>query len=87
MEREVNMARANNSPTNLGKPDLTPTEMGDLLELFDEFRRLPPEQLNLEPRTVDRIIKSSITIQMPEESIRLRKARNEQEAFLKDILE
>lgn len=46
MEREVNMARANNSPTNLGKPDLTSTEMGDLLELFDEFRRLPPVSKN-----------------------------------------
>ncbi len=40
------MARANNSPTNLGKPDLTATEMGDLLELFDEFRRLPPVSKN-----------------------------------------
>lgn len=47
---------------------------------------MPPENLNLDDRTINRIIKSSITIQMPEESIRLRKARNEQEAFLKDIL-
>ncbi len=47
---------------------------------------MPPEKLNLEARTIDRIIKSSITIQMPEEDIRLKKARKEQEIFLKDIL-
>lgn len=47
---------------------------------------LPPEKLNLENRTIDRIIKSSIVIQMPEESIRLRKAKNEQEYFLKEVL-
>lgn len=47
---------------------------------------MAPENLNLDDRTINRIIKSSITIQMPEESIRLRKARNEQEAFLKDII-
>lgn len=47
---------------------------------------MPPEKLNLEDRTIDRIIKSSIVIQLPEESIRLKKARNEQEYFLKEIL-
>lgn len=47
---------------------------------------IAPENLNLDDRTINRIIKSSITIQMPEESIRLKKARNEQEAFLKDII-
>lgn len=47
---------------------------------------MPPEKLNLEPRTIDRIIKSCITIQMPEESIRLQKARDEQDKFLKDII-
>lgn len=47
---------------------------------------MPPENLNLDDRTINRIIKSSITIQMPEESIRLKKAKGEQEAFLKDII-
>ena len=45
-----------------------------------------PEKLNLDDRIINRIIKSSITIQVPEESIRLKKARNEQAAFLKDII-
>lgn len=40
------MARANNSPTNLGKPDLTTTEMSDLLEVLDGFRQLPPVSKN-----------------------------------------
>ena len=48
---------------------------------------MAPENLNLDDRTINRIIKSSITIQMPEESIRLKKARDEQEKFLKDIIE
>lgn len=47
---------------------------------------LAPENLNLDDRTINRIIKSSITIQMPEESIRLQKARDEQDRFLKDII-
>lgn len=47
---------------------------------------MPPEKLNLEPRTIDRIIKSCVTIQLPEESIRLQKARNEQEKFLNDVV-
>lgn len=47
---------------------------------------MPPEKLNLENRTIDRIIKSSVVIQMPEESIRLKKAKNEQTMFLKDIV-
>lgn len=47
---------------------------------------VPPEKLNLENRTIDRIIKSSVVIQMPEESIRLKKAKDEQAMFLKDIV-
>lgn len=47
---------------------------------------MPPEKLNLEPRTIDRIIKSCVTIQLPEESIRLKKARDEQDKFLQDII-
>ena len=47
---------------------------------------MPPEKLNLEARTIDRIIKCSVTIQMPEEDIRVRKAKAEQEMFLRDIL-
>lgn len=47
---------------------------------------MPPEQLNLNDRTIDRIVKSSVTIQMPEEGIRLQKAKEEQEHFLRDIV-
>lgn len=47
---------------------------------------MPPENLNLDDRIINRIVKSSIVIQLPEESVRLQKARNEQEAFLKDII-
>lgn len=47
---------------------------------------MAPENLNLDDRIVNRIIKSCVVIQMPEESIRLKKARSEQEAFLKDII-
>lgn len=47
---------------------------------------MPPEQLNLNDRTIDRIVKSSIVLQMPEEQIRLQKAREDQEHFLKDIV-
>lgn len=47
---------------------------------------LPIEQLNVDDRTKDRIIKTAVNIQMPEESIRRMKARNEQDDFLKSIL-
>lgn len=47
---------------------------------------MAPENLNLDDRTINRIVKSSITIQMPEESIRLKKARDEQDKFLQDII-
>lgn len=47
---------------------------------------MPPEKLNLEDRAIDRIIKTCVVIQMPEESIRAKKAKNEQERFLKEIV-
>ncbi len=47
---------------------------------------MPPEQLNLEHRTIDRIIKSSVVIAMPEEGIRLAEAKSEQEQFLKEVV-
>lgn len=45
-----------------------------------------PEDLNLDDRIIDRIIKKSVVLQMPEESIRRREAKEEQDDFLKDIL-
>lgn len=45
-----------------------------------------PEDLNLDNRTIDRIMKKSIVLQMPEESIRRREAKEEQDRFLMDIL-
>jgi len=45
-----------------------------------------PEDLNLDDRTIDRIMKKSVVLQMPEESIRRREAKEEQDDFLKDIL-
>lgn len=47
---------------------------------------MPPEKLNLNPRTIDRIRKCSIVLQLPEELIRLRKAEEEQERFLHEVL-
>ena len=47
---------------------------------------IPPEKLALNDRTKDRIIKESVVIQMPEESIRRKKAASEQQAFLQSIL-
>lgn len=41
--------------------------------------------LNVDSRTKDRIVKSSIVIPMPEESIRQKKAKIEQERFLAEI--
>ncbi len=46
---------------------------------------MPPEKLNVDSRTVDRIQKMSIVLQMPEESIRLKKAQAEQNEFLRRI--
>ncbi len=45
-----------------------------------------PEDLNLDDRTIDRIMKKSVILQMPEESIRRREAKEEQDDFLKGIL-
>lgn len=45
-----------------------------------------PEDLNLDDRTIDRIMKKSVVLQMPEESIRSREAKEEQDSFLSDIL-
>lgn len=46
-----------------------------------------PEDLNLDDRTADRIIKKSVVLNMPEESIRRKEAEKEQEDFLKRILQ
>lgn len=45
-----------------------------------------PEDLNLDNRTVDRVMKKSVVLQMPEESIRRKEAKEEQDKFLSDIL-
>lgn len=47
---------------------------------------MPIEELNVDDRTKDRIIKTSVVLNMPEESIRRQKAKNEQDEFLKSIL-
>ena len=45
-----------------------------------------PEDLNLDSRTISRIMKGSVVLQMPEESIRGKEAKAEQDSFLRDIL-
>lgn len=45
-----------------------------------------PEDLNLDDRTINRIMKKSVVLQMPEESIRGKEAKGEQDNFLRDIL-
>lgn len=46
---------------------------------------LRPDALNVDDRTKDRIIKMSVVVQMPEESIRRKKAQEEQQKFLKAV--
>lgn len=46
----------------------------------------PPDQLKVSGRVIDRIIKGSIVLQLPEESIRRRNAQKEQEQFLNELL-
>lgn len=45
-----------------------------------------PEDLNLDDRIIGRIMKKSVVLQMPEESIRKKEAKEEQDSFLQDIL-
>lgn len=45
-----------------------------------------PEDLNFDDRTISRIMKNSVVLQMPEESIRGRVAKEEQDSFLRGIL-
>lgn len=47
---------------------------------------MPPEKLNVNERTIDRIMKSSVVIQMPEESIRRKQAKEEQDYFISRML-
>lgn len=47
---------------------------------------LPPEKLLISERVKDRIIKMSVVIQMPEESIRRKKAASEQIRFLESVM-
>jgi DNA replication protein DnaC len=56
-----------------------------LLTIFTA--NMPPEKLNLDQRTIDRVTKLSVVIQMPEESIRAKLAAREQEIFLREIFE
>lgn len=45
-----------------------------------------PENLNLDERTISRMIRKTIVLQMPEESIRNKESKKEQETFLQSIL-
>lgn len=47
---------------------------------------LPPERLSISERTSDRIIKTSVVIQMPEESVRRKMAAREQNRFLESVM-
>ena len=47
---------------------------------------MPVEKLNVDERTKSRIIACSVVFSMPEESIRRKKAKEEQDEFLKEIL-
>ena len=44
------------------------------------------DNLNVDARTRDRIVKVSVELQMPEESLRRKKAEMEQNEFLKEVL-
>ncbi len=47
---------------------------------------MPPEQLNVDNRIIDRILKMTVVLQMPEESVRLKKAKSEQNQFVEKML-
>ncbi len=47
---------------------------------------MPPESLNVDCRTIDRIRKAAVVLQMPEESIRLKRAKEEQSMFVEKML-
>ena len=44
------------------------------------------DNLNVDARTRDRIVKASVELQMPEESLRRKKAEMEQQQFLREVL-
>ena len=44
------------------------------------------DSLNVDSRTRDRIVKASVELQMPEESLRRKKAEMEQQQFLREVL-
>ena len=48
---------------------------------------IPVEDLKVSERIKNRIIKTAIAFQMPEESVRGKKAKKEQEDFIRSILE
>ena len=56
---------------------------GGLITIYTS--NMAPENLNVDDRTIDRIIKSSVVIQMPEESIRRKTAGEEQISLLRQI--
>lgn len=63
---------------------LVNTRMGDgLITIYTA--NMPPEKLKADDRTIDRIIKTSVVIQMPEESIRRKEADREQTELLRQI--
>lgn len=71
--QQQEMFRIINERTNAGKVTIFTSNMC-------------PEDLNVDGRTIDRIMKNSVVLQMPEESIRRKEAKEEQDSFLKDIL-
>ena len=68
----------------------------EMLKLLNERKKynrvtiftsnMPIEQLNVDDRSKSRIIAMTVVLQMPEESIRLKNAKLEQDEFLKEIL-
>lgn len=48
---------------------------------------MSPEDLKLDSRSIDRIMKQSVVLQMPEESIRRNEAQQAQNSFLREILQ
>lgn len=45
-----------------------------------------PEKMHLDSRTIDRILKASVVLQMPEEGIRQKRAQEEQQNFIRQAL-
>ena len=61
-------------------------EIFRLVKITIYTSNMSTDSLNVDSRTRDRIVKASVELQMPEESLRRKKAEMEQQQFLREVL-